>query len=570
MSKFIALLLLRIALWIEHPVDWSPFIVGLVDIISIPLFFAWIFKNPLRGKISKKFRDFYSHAIKAQQLERTQSFFEFCALVFLGVWLSRWRFGLDFSLLQFPTSSFLSMLDASLFCYFVSAITKSDFFLNRFISASINSSRSVLIQYFFAITVGAFLLMLPISLNPGKHINLSDALFTSVSALAVTGLTTVNPAETFSLFGLGVLMLLIQLGGVGVVIIIAAFSFARYKRITLKDTGSVHELYGIPQLSNAPDFLLRVFGFTLLVELLGAIAIYFSLPPTAPHRAFHSLFHAVSSFCNAGFSTFSMNLEKAPMNALGYITVCGLIVVGGLSFPVLFEILSNPRKAFRGQITANARLTLNMTLFLLVAGTVAFWVLGSLRHSTPLNSWELLQESMFYSVVSRTAGFNSFPVASLGVSIQVVIILLMIVGAGPLSTGGGIKTTSLGVLVAASLSFLRNRQGVFAFHREVPHSIVIRTLSVVFFYFFLSIFSILILIATESLDPLAITFEIISALSTVGLSMGVTADFTLFGKFWLMFLMLAGRIGLVSILYAGLGPTKSTRYRLPEGQFYVG
>lgn len=552
------------------PVDLSPFILGLVDIISLPLLAAWIFSNPLKGKISKQFKDFYHKAIKAQQLERTQSFFEFCALVFLGIWISRWRLGLDTSLLQAPTNFYLSMLDASLFCHFVSAITKNNLFLKIFINTPLNSSRTVLIQYFFAITVGAFLLMMPISLNPGKYISLPDALFTSVSALAVTGLATVNPAEVFSQFGLIILALLIQLGGLGIVIIIAAFSLARYKRITLKDTGSVHELYGIPQIANAPDFLLRVFGFTLLMEFLGAIAIYFSIKPHVPDRAFHALFHAISSFCNAGFSSFMLNLEKAPMGPLGYFTVCLLIVIGGLSFPVLFEILSNPKKTIKGQISANARLTLNVTLFLLVAGSLSFWILGTLRLSSGLSSLELLQESIFYSVVSRTAGFNSVPVANLGVSIQLVLILLMIVGAGPLSTGGGIKTTSLGVLLATSVSFLKGRPGVTIFHREVPHSIVMRTLSVVFFYFFLSIFSILILIGTESIEPLPIAFEVISALSTVGLSMGVTAEFSLFGKFWLMFLMLAGRVGLVSILYAGLGTTKTTRYRLPEGQFYVG
>jgi len=558
------------ALWLPLPVDWSPFIIGAVDIIAFPLLVAWIFSNPLKGQISKKFKDFYAHAIKAQQLERTQSFFEFCALIFLSIWVSRWRMGLDFSLLQAPTDFYLSMLDASLFCHFVSGITKSNFFLKFFINTPLNSSRSVLIQYFFAITIGAFLLMMPISLNPGRYISLSDALFTAVSALSVTGLATVNPAETFSLFGLSVLLVLIQLGGLGVVIIIAAFSFARYKRVTLKDTSAVHELYGIPNLVNAPDFLLRVFGLTLLFEFLGTAVLYFSMNAGVKDREFHALFHAISSFCNAGFSSFQFNLENAPMNGLGYTTVCILIILGGLSFPLLFEILSDPRKVLRGQLTANARLTLNITLFLLVSGTLAFWILGTLRLHNGLNPWDLLQESIFYSVVSRTAGFNSIPVLEFGVSIQVVLILLMIVGAGPLSTGGGIKTTSLGVLLATSVSFLRGKPGVTVFHREVPHAVVIRTLSVVFFYFFVSIFSILVLIGTESIDPLPIAFEVISALSTVGLSMGVTHEFSLFGKFWLMFLMITGRLGLVSILYAGLGQSKPSKFRYPEGQFYVG
>lgn len=570
MSKFILLLFLRLALWLPLPVDWTPFIIGAVDVIAIPLFFAWIFSNPLKGKISSNFKNFYNQAIKAQQLERTQSFFEFFALIFIGVWLSRWRMGLDHSLLQGPQEAYLSMLDASLFCYFVSAITKNSVFLKFFINTQLTSSRSVLIQYFFAITIGAFLLMLPISHNTDKHIALSDALFTSVSALAVTGLSTINVAEVFNHFGLSVLLILIQLGGLGVVIIIAAFSYARFQRVTLKDTGSVHELYGIPQIVGAPDFLLRVFGLTLLFEFIGAIAIYFSIEERLPHKAFHALFHSVSAFCNAGFSSFYLNLEKAPMGGLGYTTACLLVILGGLSFPLLFEILSSPKKIFRGELSANARLTLNVTVFLLVSGSLAFCILGYLRHDVQLNWWELIQESMFYSVMSRTAGFNSLPVANLGVSIQLVLILLMIVGAGPLSTGGGIKTTSLGVLLATSISFLKGKQGVEVFHRVVPSSVVTRTLSVVFFYFFVSIFSILLLIATENISPLSIAFEVFSALSTVGLSMGATTELSLFGKYWIMFLMLAGRIGLVSILYAGLGQSKPSRYRLPEGQFYVG
>ncbi len=550
--------------------DWSPYLIAAVDLVALPLFGFWIFRNPIRGQVRQQLKDFYEQAIKAQHLARTQSFFDFLALIFLGIWLSRWKEGLTSGLLSFPSDFYLSMLDASLFCHFVSGITKSDFFLKFFIQTPLNSSRKVLIQYFFAITIGAFLLMLPISHQEGRFVGLLDAFFISVSALCVTGLTTINVADTLSTFGLSVLLLLIQLGGLGIVIIITAFSFARYRRVTYNDASTAHELYGVPNFAHVPDFLLRVFGLSLLFEVIGALVIYFSLDPRLQGREFHALFHSVSSFCNAGFSSFSANLENAPMSGVGYSTICMLIILGGLGFPVLFEILANPAKIFRGRLSAHARMTFNMTLFLLVGGTLLFWLFASLHSQDLKHNWSLISEALFYSVVSRTAGFNEIPVNQLGVAVQILIILLMIVGAGPLSTGGGIKTTTLGVLLATGISFLKGRKGVQVFHREVPYPIVIRAVSVVFFYFILSIFSILLLIATEDLEPLEISFEIISALSTVGLSMNVTEKFSVFGKVWLMFLMLAGRLGLVSILYAGIGNVKESRYRYPEGQFYVG
>jgi trk system potassium uptake protein TrkH len=493
-------------------------------------------------------------------------------MVFLSLWLWRWVPSLALGEM-FPgfTPHSLSYLDATVLTLMFSKLSRATWFRHLFLRLDLGSSRKVFLYYLLAVALGAFALILPISVRDGQSLGLLDGFFISVSALAVTGLTPVNVSETFTLFGQSILLVLIQIGGLGVVVIVAALSIASFRRMTLDSSKVCRELYDIPDIGKLPEFLARVVAFTLLAEIVGAALIYFALPQDLPNRLFHALFHAVSAFCNAGFSTFPRSLEMSAIGTMGMTTLCALIVLGGLGFPVLFEIGRSLRD--RGtirRISSNSRLAIWVTFGLLAGGLAGFFLLESGRTDANLPWIERLREASFYSVSSRTAGFNSLPLSSFHQSTILLLIALMIVGASPVSTGGGVKTTTLGVLIGAIVSYLRGSQKVEIFHRSVPTNTLIRAITQVGLYALVvgAAYSILLLI--EPQDPIALLFECVSALSTVGLSLDVTPQLGAASKILLMALMIVGRVGLLAVMYASLGPRETRKISYPEDHFFVG
>jgi trk system potassium uptake protein len=432
-------------------------------------------------------------------------------------------------------------------------------------------SRLIFFSYGMATLVGTLLLIMPISLRENTSLSLVDSMFTTVSALAVTGLNTVPFDSTFSIFGQSIVLILIQLGGLGILALSVAFVAIAGQKLSIHHTLMGSELYNTKQLGGLQSYLGKITIATLLIESLGAVYIYLTLPAGIENRFFVSIFHAVSGFCNAGFSTFSNSLDLEGLNAMR-MGICTLVILGGLGFPVFFELMNflKPSRVYK-RLSGHTWLVLITSSVLLALGTILI-AISELTHNTKMtgSTLSVIGESFFYSVSSRSAGFNVTSVSDLSFVSQVLLACLMLVGGSPMSTAGGIKTTTIGVIVASAWSSLKGRSWIQFKKSTIPQATLQKAVTIVILYIGILIGSVILLTIVEQKRVWPILFEAISALSTVGLSTGITSELSNPGKYIIIFLMLAGRVGLVSLAYLGLGRTSEQKHQYAKDNYYVG
>ncbi len=530
------------------------------------------------GFIAKNFRQLPRQASEWVQSRESQrmlvilrEFAVWSAVGFLVIRISRWTQGWEAGWKMSGVDHYHNYIDAALFllsCSLLLSMRRVSRWLSRL---DLTSGRRLIFSYIVLIMGSTLLLMLPYAVLDGKQLKLIDATFTVVSALSVTGLASINIAEVLSIPGQILVLILIQIGGLGIVAITAALAAATLRRFSLNESMVGKELYDIPDFGNMSQFVVKVTSLTFALEIVGTFALYFSLPSGLENRFFHALFHSVSAFCNAGFSTLTGNLDQSPFAPWGLGVICLLIIVGGLGFPLLFELLREcTRTRWKSHISVNSRLTLLVTAVLLVGGALVIFLMQSFSTSPALSPGERFWQSLFYSVSSRTAGFNMTPVSQLSQTSVLVIMFLMVVGGGPMSTAGGIKTTTLGVLAATAWATITGRTGAQFLHRSIPDLTIHRAVTGVVLYGFVASVATVLLVLTESIDPWALVFEVISAMSTVGLSLDATPDLSSSGKIVVILLMLMGRIGLVTFVYAGIGRRAPQRFRYPQDSFFVG
>jgi trk system potassium uptake protein len=572
MFWLMSLLLIRVCYpWIPEW-DWRPLLLD--GGILFSLYFLFKSNQIARAVEAWYFLRLRRHDRMKRQLNLAlaSDFLRLVSIPFGAMWLWRWTAGWPGVLAQQPTPRDFTFVDVFIFCLLLAFSLDTNRFRRLLTQAQMTSGRQILVHYSIAILAGTFLLLLPLSLQEGQSLSLINSLFITVSALSVTGLTPIDVATVLSLQGQVILLILIQLGGLGIVLLIAGFSAATFNRLSMNSILLGREMYGSCRVGEVPEFLTKVVSLTLITELLGAICLYFSIPSDTPNRIFVAVFHSISAFCNAGFSTFSANLHNSPFSFFGLTTFCILIMLGGLGFPIMLDLWSSyqrKEKAWR-HLSPHARLTLIVMSVLLVTGPIMFFLLESLRPSAPIPVMTRIGQALFYSISSRTAGFNLIPVDQFHLSAVFWLIILMAIGANPSSTGGGMKTTTIGVLLTAVLRTIQGRnQTVFA-NRAIPTATIARALTVVTLYVMVAGFAVMILVVTESHSPFALAFEVISALSTVGLSMNVTGELSVFGKLIIIFLMLFGRIGILSFVLAGIGNVSGSKIKYPKDDFFVG
>jgi len=436
--------------------------------------------------------------------------------------------------------------------------------------ATPSPGRKLLVFYAFATLVGTYLLILPFSLRENASLPLIDSVFTTVSALTVTGLSTVNISETFNLFGQSVLLVLIQIGGLGIIVFVLGISALMRTRSSIKDELAGRELYGVTHIGNLGNYLIKVISITLGIEALGAITMFAFFPADQIEPLFTAIFHAVSAFCNAGFSTLPSGLEMPGGNSMKVI-ICILIMAGSIGYPVIIDFANWITRKGRGKIFSNySILTLYVSGFLWVFGAVTI-ALGELFYN-PHEQGIVVDflQGIFYSISGRTAGFNINNVAAMSFGSQLLILVLMVIGGSPMSVTSGIKTTTVGIVWAATWSFLRGYKWIQFRNCEIPMHLLQKSIAIIVIYFTIAIVSLAVLLAVENHNPWALTFEAISALSTVGLSLGITSELSVAGKFVIMFMMLAGRLGILTIVYASIGKRNDQRFRYASSDFFVG
>jgi len=494
------------------------------------------------------------------------------AIFYLTSWLVRWaRFDWKAGGSS-VTPRDLSFIDTFFLCFFLSQFATAHRWSWWISKIPLNHGRQVVLHYLAAILIGSLLLLSPFSIKLGASLSVIDAFFLSVSALSVTGLSPVDISQVLTQWGQFILLSLIQLGGLGIVMVTAALSYAANSRLSLSSMQLGQTTFGTHHPGEIPKFLSQVLYATLFFETLGALLLYYSLPEELPNRIFCAIFHSISAFCNAGFSIFPNNLHASPFFGGGIVVICFLIVIGGIGFPVLFDLqkMLLQKKISYERLSPHSQLSLLATFLLLVGGAGLFFLFEITHLSSGLDFLSGLGHSIFYSITARTAGFNMLPVERFHASAQLFLLLLMLIGANPASTGGGIKTTTVGVLFATVYSTLTNKNQTIVFRRQIPFQVVKKSLSIVIIYLLIAGLAITVLTITEERTSFELSFEVISALSTVGLSLGITSKLSVLGKLIIMFLMLFGRVGILTIVLAGIGQAKPSRIRYPEDDFYVG
>lgn len=452
-------------------------------------------------------------------------------------------------------------------------------YANRLIARlNLTPPQMVLLSFGLLILFGTMLLLLPRATRTGHSMPFIDALFTATSATCVTGLVVVDTGSYFTHFGQGIVLLLIQLGGIGIMSLVAFSSVAIGRGVGMRERAMLKDIL-------SPDFVVEVTSLIKLIvvttglfEIIGVIVlsrIWAEDFPSPITTLYYSIFHSISAFCNAGFSLFSDSLRRFAFRGGVIITFSVLIISGGLGFMVISEVAQwFYRRIFKRdqmvRLSLHARIVLFASLALILIGTFAIFVLehGEL---TPVGGFRnSLLNAFFTSVTARTAGFSTVSIGSLTVPAAMVLMALMFIGASPGGTGGGVKTSSVAVLIATVRSILRRRANVEIFKRTLPQDIVNKAICVVLLSLGLVFISALAISAIDGRSLTDVVFESISAFGTVGLSRGITGSLTNASKIVIIATAFLGRIGPLTLGLAIGHRLMEAPYSYPAERVLIG
>ena len=430
--------------------------------------------------------------------------------------------------------------------------------------------------YFLLLIIGTFLLMLPVSARNGEWTPFSDALTTATSASCVTGLIVYDTYTHWSLFGQAVLLTLIQIGGLGYMTIITLVSVLIGRKIGIRERGLLKESTNALQMGGLISLAKKAIFGTLIFESIGAVILSLCfLKHFEPLKAiWFGIFHSVSAFCNAGFDLMG---AIEPYSSLTFfysqptvlLTLCVLIFTGGIGFVVWDDFCQNKFRIRKYKL--HSKIALFTSICLIFAGALLIFILEYNTTLGEMTVFDKIINSVFASVSARTAGMNSFDIASSSPATYLINIIYMIIGGSPGSTAGGMKTTTMAVLVLAGWANMRNEKHVNIFGRRLEEDIVRKALTITMIYFALTVFtSILIGLSDSSFTLSEILFEVSSAIGTVGLSVGVTGKINLFGQMLLTLLMYCGRVGSMSFAMIFTEVKSPSHIQMPSEKIIIG
>lgn len=441
-------------------------------------------------------------------------------------------------------------------------------------------SRTICLGFLGVILVGALLLMLPFSLTIGTWDSFLTALFTSTSAVCVTGLVVVDTGTHYSFWGQLTIAILIQVGGLGYMTATTFLLLLLGGRFKLRYRLAIQQSLDAAGLSNVVQLVRSVIATTALIELTGVFLLMLIFVPEHGFKSgvWEALFHSVSAFNNAGFGLFPDSVMKYVDSPLINFTIPALVILGGIGYQVIMEAylwlkntLSNKSQKFG--FSLHFKVVTNTTLFLLIGGTVAL-LLTELRNPKTLQPLALsgkLMAAWFQSTIARTAGFNSIDIAQMTNASLFALIVLMLIGASPGGTGGGLKTTTLRVLTNCMMAILRGRDEVLLYQRKIPNEIILKAIGGVMGSIVTIVIAIMLVTITDpNLDFIQIAFEVVSAFATVGLSTGITAKVSVLAKLVLIAVMYIGRVSILLLMSAVLGDPKPSAIEYPKENLLVG
>ena len=408
------------------------------------------------------------------------------------------------------------------------------------------------LSFILIILVGAILLSLPISSRTREATPFIDAFFTSASATCVTGLVVHDTYTYFSIFGQVVILCLIQIGGLGFMIIATLFSFMLRRKIGLKERGLLQESVSTLHIGGVVRLTKHILVGTLIFEGIGAIllSIRFSRDMGIARGIYDGIFHSVSAFCNAGFDLMGIlepgsSLMHYSSDTLVNFVIGGLIIAGGIGFWVWEDVFNNKFKFCKYKL--HTKIVLVITSILVIGGTAAFYLIEGNNAFASMSEKEKILAAFFQSVTPRTAGFNTVDIESLSESSILLTIILMVIGGSPGSTAGGIKTTTFVVVILSLVSSLRHTEDINIFNRRLEGEIIRKAFNVITIYYICATVVVFLLCIIEPFSMRDIMFEVISALSTVGMSTGITSSLSPISRGIVACLMFFGRIGSLSV-----------------------
>lgn len=470
---------------------------------------------------------------------------------------------------------------------FLNEVSRRSVYVMRF---NLGPSKVLVFSFLLLIVFGALLLLLP----NASHINMTfiDALFMSASAVCITGLAVVDVGTDFTFLGQFILMFLFQLGGIGIMTLTSFFAFFFQGGGSFQNQLYVKDFLSSSQLSNLFGMIVSIILLTFMIEGVGAVLIYSSLDSTAysseSEKVFYAIFHSISAFCNAGFSLKTDGIYDIDFrfNYFLQLTIIALFIIGGLGFGVVFNLLKYIKAEMMRRVkffmsgkkyqtsflllNLNSQIVIITTVLLIISGTLFVYVAEYNNTLSEHGTFGKLVTALFTATTPRTAGFNSVNMAELTFPTIMLVLLLMWIGASPGSTGGGIKTTTFAVAVLNFMTLAREKSQIEVFGRKVSDLSIRRTLAVITLSLLVIGLSIMFLsIFDGEKELLSLAFECFSAYSTVGLSLGITADLSSESKFVLIVSMFVGRVGAVTILIAMIRRVSYKRYSYPEEEIFI-
>ncbi|AXX89867.1 potassium transporter [Arcobacter suis] len=435
--------------------------------------------------------------------------------------------------------------------------------------------KSIFLGYILIIFIGAIILSLPIC-HIGE-LKFIDALFTAASATTVTGLIVTSTSENFTFFGEFIILALIQMGGIGYMTLVIIFFLFIKQKLNIDEKRAMKQSLDLPNL-HVISFVKRILLFVLFIEFIGAIilTVQFLDKYEFIDAFWFGIFHSISAFNNAGFSLFTDSLISYQSDSLSLLTICFLIIFGGLGYFVLIEIYEN--RKFSKRFTIHTRIMIYGTIILIVSGMLLFL---SIEWNNPktfgeLSFYDKILNAFFLSVNFRTSGFNSIDLASLKESSLFFSTLFMMIGAGQGGTAGGMKITTVAILIITVIYILKgSNQEPNIFKRTIEQKVINKALAIIIFSSFLVLFTTLVLVETQNLPFLKILFEVVSAFGTVGVSTGngdilsFSQQFDDFGKSIMIILMIAGRLGVFAFGLILFGKAKTKHFKYPVGRIVI-
>ncbi len=420
---------------------------------------------------------------------------------------------------------------------------------------NISPNRIIALGFIVMILLGSLLLMMPLSGRNGEGLGFIDSLFTATSATCVTGLVVVDTWSHFSLFGQTVILLLIQIGGLGYMTLAMTISLLLGKKMGLRHRSLMMESVSAQSLGSILDLVKYIVVGTAVIEGAGAVILAFRFIPEFgfARGCWYSVFHSISAFCNAGFDLMG---SGGPYSSLVHyvedpvvnITVSVLILLGGLGFMVWRDVWKNGLQ-FR-KYSLHTKLMVTASIILTVGGTVLFWTAERVNVLSGMKLSDQWLASLFQSVSARTAGFNTVDLASLTGAGGLLMIVLMFVGAGPGSTGGGVKVTTVVVCMLSLIGYARGHREVSIFNRRLDENQIRRSASAVTLYMAMALSGCYVIMVTQNFAIQDVLFEVFSAMSTVGLSTGITRELSLLNRLVVIMMMYCGRIGSLTMIMA--------------------